>query len=310
MNLIVRISQALDFLSQMQRPDGTFVSAFVKGQASPGPTKVVFHLQAISLLCSCAEILDKKHLIRVADRAFDQIKEHTFIHNNEACLIVDNQSFSYWNALMGLLHFRKGFISKATPFLESIQQCMKGKILAQYKPGTAEEYFKDRMQGPAGVIAIAFLEAGKPDDAVHAANHILKSGRFDYLDTWALRLLWDHLTTTGDRPGLVEEYQRHVSRYIQMMSNIDPKTLNSFTAATTQQALLAWADKYDVKKQCDAILERQIRFQDLDSINGGFVRDDDNSDIRLEYLIHNTVAYLEYMMRFEQDRLITPDIII
>ncbi len=310
MNLILKSSQALDFLSQMQRPDGTFVAAFVKGKPVTGPTKVIFHLQAISLLYSCAKILDKKHLSVAADKAFEQISQYTFIHNDEACLIVDNQSFSYWNALMGLLHLRRGEKDTAIQFLESTKQCTKGNVLAQYEPGTSEDHFKNKMLGPAGVIALAFLEAGKPDDAIHAANHIIKSGRFDYFDNWALRLLWDHLIETGDRPALAEEYRQHALKYTTMMSQINPQSLNSFTAATTQQALLAWADKHDTKDQCDAILARQQAFQNLDILRGGFVRDDKNPDIRLEYIVHNTVAYLEYLMRYEENTSVTPDIIL
>jgi len=310
MNLILRSSQALDFLSQMQRPDGSFISAFVKGKPVTGPTKVIFHLQAISLLYSCAKILDKKHLTTVADKAFDQIAAYTFIHNDEACLIVDNQSFSYWNALMGLLYLRKGETEKALQFLESTKRCTKGNVLAQYEPGTSEEHFKNKMVGPAGVIVLAFLEAGKPDDAIHAANHILKSGRFDYLDNWALRAVWDHLQQTGERKALADEYFFHALKYSGMMRKIDPKTLNSFTAATTQQALLAWGDRHDVDEECKAILARQQEFQNLDILQGGFVRDNENTDIRLEYIVHNTVAYLEYLMRYEQNSSVTPDIVV
>lgn len=310
--LIIRITKGLDFLCHMQKSDGSFIAAFIKGRATSEPTKIMYHLQATSLLYSCAEYLGQDHLKVVADKAFDYIQPYSFLHNDEACLIFEGESYGYWNALMGIVHFKRGQSKQAIPFINSTKRCfVNATSLAQYEPGTTSEKFNSKMPGPVGVITAALLRAGMVDEAVYSINHFIKGKRYDYFDSWALRLMHDKLIEEGSRPALVDTYFNKAILCHQLLSRVNPKSLTSLVAATTHQSFLAWADKSFVHKDlCTALLHRQIELQNLDTLAGGFVRTETQPDIYLEYLIHNITAYLEFIKRYENDATVPADIYI
>ncbi len=310
-NLILRVSKALDFLCHMQRPDGSFLSGFIQGRPIPDAAKMMYQLQTTSMLYSCSKYLEQDHLRKVADQTFAYLNAHKFSRNNEACLIQDGASYGYWNAMMAIILMKRGEMESALPFLQSTKQCFRnGKALAQYLPGTSEDKADAKMPGPVGAISVAFLRANLIDDAVYALNHFIKGKQYDYFDSWALRLLHDKLVEIDDRPALRKTYKDRAKLCEQIMSNVDPRSLTSLVAATTNQAFLSWSDEFGIQDRCKVLLERQMQLQSLDILAGGFIKTEKHPDIMLEYIIHNVIAYLEYLMRHENESLLTPEICI
>jgi len=299
--LLLRTSKAIEFLCRMQKSDGSFISAFIKGKQSTDETKILYHLQATSLLYSCYNLLDQSYIKTAADKAVEYIESYVFEHNNESCIIYNGESYGYWNALLGLIYMKRQFGNYA-PLIESIAKCFRdGKVVAQYIDGTQPAKFKNTMRGPVGAFVIAYLKSRRITDAIHSANHIMNSQRLDYLDTWALRLIYDELENDNLRVSLRNEYCNRSHVYIQMTSNIDVGMLTSYAAATTNQSLLSWVDIYpEVTGKCQELLNRQISFQPLDTFGGAFIQSDKTPDIRIEYIIHNTISFLEYLIRIEK----------
>lgn len=299
-NLLLRTSKALDFLSHMQRPDGLFLAGFVKGRPLPDAAKMMYQLQATSMLYSCANYLEQNSLRKMADKTFDYLQSHKFVRNDEACLIQDGASYGYWNALMAIILMKRGEKDQAIPFLNSTKQCFRnGKSLAQYLPAMLEEKADEKMPGPVGAISVAFLRADMVDDAVYALNHFIKGKRYDYFDSWALRLLHDKLVEIDERPALQKTYKDRAKLCEQVMSGVEPKSLTSLVAATTNQSFLSWSDQFGIQDRCKVLLERQMQLQNLDILAGGFIKTEQHPDIMIEYVIHNVIAYLEYLMRHE-----------
>lgn len=296
-DLIFRCSKALDFLTQMARPDGSFIPAISGGTFSKGRCSIPVQLQIISFLYSTAEIFDKRYLKNIADAAFDQITSKCFIKNDACCLIENGESIGFWNAMMAIIHFKRGENSKAISFLRSVLDCIKDdKITCHYAPGTTNEILKANVHSPYGVFILPMLQAEDKSWEIPArqvGEYIIKTGKYDYLDLWGLKKL---SMLSNSSP----QFRNHASHLLDAVNRTVPDSMSSLYAGAIMQANLAWYEDLPnyPQKRIKEILKRQLACQDIET--GAFNSVPNGKEIRPEYIVHNVIAMIEYLILVEK----------
>ncbi len=292
--LKLRISAATDFLASIQQPDGTFISSFINGKPSSKPTKIMSHLDAIMLLDSCAKYLDKKNLQVAADKALSYVDAYCFKHDEKtSCLIFEEESHTYWNAQMSLIHLRRGDRKRSEEFINSVLPCiLENKVVPKYEPGTSDDFIH-RSSMPMAILVFPLLGLQLCQEAEHVGNLILQMKKFARLDPWALRVLFDCDTNKN-------EYRQRAFVSIQMVTRFSPLSMTSQVVSQAMQSCMSWY-KYipEWKELVSKLIDHQIGLQDLEKHGGAFAKSKQHPELYMEYIIYNVAAYLQYLQEVE-----------
>ena len=257
---------------------------------------MLVRLQTISFLYSASEIFDKKFLRDIADAAFGRLVSQCFQKDDAYCLIENGESIGFWNAMMAIIHFKRNEEDKALSFLRSLlSNIQDNKVLCHYAPGTTNEILKANVHSPYGVFILPMLQASWIDSATKVGEYIIQTGKYDYLDLWGLKKL-------SELPDASPKFKNHASHLLDAVNRTTPDTMSSLYAGAIMQANLAWYDDlpefHGYKEgRIEEILRRQLSCQDLNT--GAFMSVPNGSEIRPEYIVHNVIAIIEYLILAE-----------
>jgi len=293
-NLIFRCSKALDFLAQMARRDGTFISGISNGSPSQDECSMPVRLQTISFLYTTAEIFDKKYLRDIADAGFAKLESQCFQKDDTCCLIENGESIGFWNAMMAIIYFKKEEDERALSFIRSLLDNIKDdKIICHYAPGTTNKILEANVHSPYGVFILPMLQTKEQKwhaPAKQVAEYIIKTGKYDYLDLWGLKAL-------SEIPNISSKFKQHASNLLNAVNKTSPNAMSGLYAGAIMQANMALYDdlsgsqKY--QERIKEILDRQLSCQDIES--GAFTSIPGGKEIRPEYIVHNVIALIEYL---------------
>jgi len=299
-DLIFRCSKALDFLAQMARRDGTFISGISNNAPSQDKCSMPVRLQTISFLYTAAEIFDKKYLHDIADAGFSKLEAQCFQKGDTCCLIENGESIGFWNAMMAIIYFKKEEEEKekALPFVRSLLDNIKDdKIVCHYAPGTTDEILKANVHSPYGVFILPMLQTEEQEwhaPAKQVAEYIIKTGKYDYLDLWGLKAL-------SEIPNISPKFKQHASNLLNAVNRTTPDTMSGLYAGAIMQANMALYSEFSgsqkYQERIKGILDRQLSCQDIES--GAFTSPPGGKEIRPEYIVHNVIALVEYLLFVE-----------
>lgn len=298
-DLIYRCSKALDALVQMTRPDGTFSIGASNGILSRNSCSMPVRLQTISFLYSAADIFDKKYLRDIADLAFSRLETQCFQKDDACCLIENGESIGFWNAMMAIIHFKRNEEDKAILFIRSLLECIKDdKVVCHYASGTTDEILKANVNSPYGIFILPMLQTKDKlweVPAKQVADYIIKSGKYDYLDLWGLKKL--------SEISNIPKFRNHASHLLNAINRTPPDSMSSLYAGAIMQANLAWYDDLPnfqgyKEDRIGSILKRQLSCQDMKT--GAFSSVPNGQEIKPEYIVHNIIALVEYLVLVEK----------
>ena len=299
-DLTFRCSKALDFLSQMTRPDGAFIPSIINGAPQKGETSIPVRLQTISFLYSTAKIFEHKNYLKnIADAALNRLESQCFKKGDAYCLINNGESVGFWNAMMSIIYFKKGDKDKSRAFANSLLECIKeDEIICHYPPGTTQEILEGKARSPYGVFITALLQNDiATEKSQQVGDHITKTGKYDYLDLWGLKQLYTIYFVTP-------KYKNHAAHFLNVLNRVSIDSMSSLYAGAIMQANLAWYEHLPnfqgyQEDRISAILKRQMDCQDQEKYQGGFTNTPDGNEIRPEYIVHNVIAMIEYLLIVE-----------
>ena len=302
--LQLRCSLALDFIYQSIN-NGELTPAYQDDKpVDSNKCSMELRLKTISLLFFCSDFFDKKHLSVAAEQMLDKVLEYRFHKTESACLIKDDQSFTSWQISIAAILFKENKHLDAVAFMETLRDSVRNSYVeAFYLLGTHDEIIEKapKLESALGILVLVFLLGHRYFDQVgyeHMAKFlgdlIVKKGRFDALDVWAMRVLNDI------NPDA--KYKHHVDHISARINSIATISMSSLVAAMVQQSNLAWIDKDNSQREkIDEILQYQLSLQDTKT--GAFQRTPSNNEIRLDYTVQNVISFLLYLNRIEGEKM-------
>ena len=298
--LLYQCSIGLDFLANLKQTDNSFIQVISDNEVVNESYVLVYHLQAISLLYSCGIIFAKNEWKLVAEKALDYVIEHNFIHGNNTCIIDNDESLSFNNALMAVIYYKMN--KNGITYINTLKDCIhNNEIQAIYAPGTLD--IQSVKTVPLGVIVLAFLTAYKYtknneyfEYAQKIGSQLLTNARMDSYDIWALRLLYNFVDKTK-----ATRFKNIAFDLIDKMNNIAMASMSAFTVAITQRANIAWMDiQPNYCNKINELLKFQKTIQNLDTYYGAFTKTSTIHDIHISYSINNILSLIEYLVFVKQ----------
>lgn len=293
MTLTYNVNLALDFLVRYQKDDGTFNQNPARKNQKEGPYNFLFHLQAVSLLLTAAELFDRQSLRESAHRSLELISNNTF--TTEGLVVVYNEkSLTVWNALVAIIYMKLGDHDKASKFLQSVIPCVEDhRVSPIFAPLTSPDEHEKASESSVhdpGTVLLALLMAGDHLDVAKKIGNQMSVQviRFSGTEAWSMVKLAEATA--------LPFYKKRAATVLKEMLKIDISAMPSLFAAHAQQALLASGEPNS------DILDRQLSMQSTSTnldmpehFNGAFVRNSKFPEIRIDYTIQNIFALIQYL---------------
>jgi hypothetical protein len=258
-------SIALDFLSGIKTPDGKFI-AFYDHSTPKGDAGLIVHLQVASTLLTGARFYDKDNLRKTALAALESVNNSIFEKDDMACIIANEQSHTAANAIASSIFFKLGEKEKGTALAKAIFPCIgKNCVTMFFGPGSRDPK-TDQQEQVYGFLTLPLIMAYRAskeqvflDTAKQLMDMTVRKGRYDHLDIWALRGLYEITKESG--------YAERADHLISAMNNRPIEPMASMTAAMTLLANLAWVDVLPEGKidHCHKLTDYLLELQDRDT---------------------------------------------
>lgn len=274
--------------------NGEFASLIRDGKTQTKHTPVEWKLATISCLLTSGAFLERKDAIDLAKDLLQKLENFKFSDQSGSCLIIDDKSFTPWNAWMSIIHFKLNDNFSAEMYLSSLlREIRTVNIPAYFSRTTPDDIFNEnqKIQSPTGIIILSliwgYINTGKNSyllSAKEIGKLSINKSRFDPHDVWSMRLLFDKFQDPL--------FMSHAEYILSQTDAVSILSMASLVASMVQQANLAWL-KYMPHRveRCQKVLNYQLSLQ---SDGGGFMRSKNNNEIRLDYSYHNLISLMQY----------------
>jgi hypothetical protein len=190
-----RLSKSAEFLASLLQADGKFPR--LETHNNP-----VLHLQAASMLLTAGEFLGREDIRQAGLRASILVDDSSFEVMSEppaACLITGDQSITSANAMSAMICLKRSKTELGERFLRAVQSSLGPEQLHfTYAKGTESPALNKLQEHHVGIASIAFLSAFRRTGNfawLELARRVLElslaGGRFDHLDIWAMRFIYN-----------------------------------------------------------------------------------------------------------------------
>ena len=277
--------------------NGEFASLIKDGKIQTKYTPVEWKLAIISTLLTVGKILSRHDAIDIAENILNALEKYKFSDQSSSCLVMDDKSFTPWNAWLSIIHFKLNNITQSEMYLSSLLRDIQNPnyISAYSLRLTPDDIFSEnhKIQSPCGIIILSLLSAYSHTEkncyllsAKAIANLAISKNRFDPHDIWAMRILYDHFKEP--------EFKLHAEYILSQTDNVSYASMASLVASMVQQSNLAWV-KYIPSRtsKCKELLKYQISLQCPD---GSFARSANNKETRIDYSYQNLLSIIQYEM--------------